>query len=66
MVRAQPPLGGATALPPRRIRGARPLRRIIRRYLREPLADYLLEADPQPGAKVFVDVEGAGLTFQRS
>jgi ATP-dependent Clp protease ATP-binding subunit ClpC len=44
--------------------GARPLRRIIRRYLREPLADYLLAADPKPGASVRVDVDKKGLTFQ--
>jgi ATP-dependent Clp protease ATP-binding subunit ClpC len=44
--------------------GARPLRRIIRRYLREPLADYLLAADPKPGAKVWVDASEEGLTFQ--
>jgi ATP-dependent Clp protease ATP-binding subunit ClpC len=46
--------------------GARPLRRIIRRYLREPLADYLLEADPVPGAKVMVDADEQGLTFEAS
>ena len=44
--------------------GARPLRRIIRRYLREPLADYLLEADPKPGARVVVDAGPDGLTFE--
>lgn len=44
--------------------GARPLRRIIRRYLREPLADYLLEADPEPGATVRVDAVDQGLTFE--
>jgi ATP-dependent Clp protease ATP-binding subunit ClpC len=44
--------------------GARPLRRILGRYLREPLADYLLAADPKPGAKVFVDADEKGLTFQ--
>ncbi|MGD2205654.1 MAG: ATP-dependent Clp protease ATP-binding subunit [Anaerolineae bacterium] len=44
--------------------GARPLRRIIRRYLREPLADYLLTADPQPGAEVVVDADEEGLTFR--
>jgi len=43
--------------------GARPLRRIIRRYLREPLADYLLEADPAPGATVRVSADGQGLVF---
>jgi ATP-dependent Clp protease ATP-binding subunit ClpB len=46
--------------------GARPLRRIIRRYLREPLADYLLSADPRPGAAVTVDADAQGLRFQMS
>jgi ATP-dependent Clp protease ATP-binding subunit ClpA len=44
--------------------GARPLRRIIRRYLREPLADYLLAADPKPGTLVRVNADGEGLTFE--
>ncbi len=44
--------------------GARPLRRIIRRYLREPLADYLLAADPNVGTVVRVDVDEKGLAFQ--
>ena len=43
--------------------GARPLRRIIQRYLREPLADWLLAADPKPGARVQVDASEQGLTF---
>jgi ATP-dependent Clp protease ATP-binding subunit ClpA len=43
--------------------GARPLRRIIGRFLREPLADYLLAADPQPGARVYVDAESNGKTL---
>jgi ATP-dependent Clp protease ATP-binding subunit ClpA len=43
--------------------GARPLRRIIQRHLREPLADWLLEADPKPGAKAQVDAGEQGLTF---
>jgi ATP-dependent Clp protease ATP-binding subunit ClpC len=38
--------------------GARPLRRIIGRSLREPLADYMLAADLPPGARVFVDADG--------
>ncbi len=46
--------------------GARPLRRIIRRYLREPLADALLSADPEPGAVVHVDANQEGLTFETS
>jgi ATP-dependent Clp protease ATP-binding subunit ClpC len=43
--------------------GARPLRRIIQRHLREPLADALLRADPPAGTTVRVDVSGSGLTF---
>src|SRR5512143_507145 len=41
--------------------GARPLRRIIQKFVREPLADYLLEKNPSAGAKIKVDVEGKGL-----
>jgi ATP-dependent Clp protease ATP-binding subunit ClpC len=44
--------------------GARPLRRIIRRHLREPLADYLLAADPKPGTTVRVDAGADGLTLK--
>jgi ATP-dependent Clp protease ATP-binding subunit ClpC len=44
--------------------GARPLRRIIQRYLREPLADWLLAADPKPGAQVQVDASEQGLIFK--
>ncbi|HLY28210.1 MAG TPA: ATP-dependent Clp protease ATP-binding subunit, partial [Aggregatilineales bacterium] len=45
--------------------GARPLRRIIGRSVREPLADYLLSANPPPGTTLKVDVQpGANaLTF---
>jgi len=43
--------------------GARPLRRIIQRHLREPLADYLLAADPKPGTTVRVDAGGDGLAL---
>jgi ATP-dependent Clp protease ATP-binding subunit ClpB len=46
--------------------GARPLRRIIRRYLREPLADYLLAVDPREGTRVEVGAGDEGLTFQIS
>lgn len=41
--------------------GARPLRRIIQKYVREPLADYLLDKNPAAGAKVVVDVGADGL-----
>ena len=44
--------------------GARPLRRIIQRHLREPLADYLLSEDPPAGTMVRVDVGPSGLTFE--
>jgi ATP-dependent Clp protease ATP-binding subunit ClpC len=44
--------------------GARPLRRIIRRSLREPLADYLLAAEPGPGTTIQVDAGEQGLTFE--
>lgn len=43
--------------------GARPLRRIIQKNLREPLADWLLTAAPEKGAKIDVDVDDKGLTF---
>ncbi len=45
--------------------GARPLRRIIRRQVREPLADFLLRANPKAGTAITVDAaEGApALTF---
>ncbi len=45
--------------------GARPLRRIIRRAVREPLADFLLRANPSPGTTVKIDVEPGsdGLQF---
>ena len=45
--------------------GARPLRRIIQKNLREPLADWLLNAAPPKGAKVAVDAGESGLTFTR-
>ena len=37
--------------------GARPLRRIIGRAVREPLADYLLSANPQAGTTIQVDAD---------
>lgn len=40
--------------------GARPLRRIIQRYLREPLADFLLQDSQPQNATVQVDVNPAG------
>ncbi len=49
--------------------GARPLRRILRRNLREPLADFLLRVDPPEGTQVLVSANGVradGLTFAAS
>jgi ATP-dependent Clp protease ATP-binding subunit ClpA len=43
--------------------GARPLRRIIQKFLREPLADWLLAATPPKGVKVMVDAGAEGLAF---
>ncbi len=43
--------------------GARPLRRIIRRSVREPLADFLLRSNPPSGTEVRVDADDKGLTF---
>jgi len=43
--------------------GARPLRRIIQKNLREPLADWLLTAAPPKGARVAVDAGDTGLVF---
>ncbi len=43
--------------------GARPLQRIIRRFVREPLADFLLRANPPAGTEVRIDMNASGLTF---
>jgi ATP-dependent Clp protease ATP-binding subunit ClpA len=46
--------------------GVRPLKRIIRRFLREPLADFLINHDPPAGTDVKIDraaKEDGGLTF---
>jgi ATP-dependent Clp protease ATP-binding subunit ClpA len=45
--------------------GARPLRRIIQRHIREPLADWLLTEDPPNGTAVRVEVKGQKLAFQK-
>jgi len=45
--------------------GARPLRRIIQKHLRESLADWLLTAAPAPGARVVVDAGDGGLAFEK-
>jgi ATP-dependent Clp protease ATP-binding subunit ClpC len=38
--------------------GARPLQRIIRRQVREPLADFLLKTNPASGTEVVIDAVG--------
>lgn len=43
--------------------GARPLRRIIRKFVREPLADYLLTREPPAGAALRLDAGESGLVF---
>jgi ATP-dependent Clp protease ATP-binding subunit ClpA len=45
--------------------GARPLRRILQKHIREPLADWLLTEDPPPGSTVRVDVQDRNLVFHR-
>lgn len=44
--------------------GARPLRRIIRQYLREPLADAILKSTPKPGTVFHIGVEAGELVFE--
>jgi ATP-dependent Clp protease ATP-binding subunit ClpB len=46
--------------------GARPLRRILRRYLREPLADFILREPPEPGTQIQVDCSAGELVFTRT
>lgn len=46
--------------------GARPLRRIITRYVRQPLADYILKDNPKPGQTVHIDADGGSeLVFKK-
>ena len=44
--------------------GARPLRRIIRKWVREPLADYLLKTDAPPGTTLKINAGEGGLIFE--
>jgi ATP-dependent Clp protease ATP-binding subunit ClpB len=43
--------------------GARPLKRVIQRYLQDPLAEMILGGDVQDGDRVAISVEGNVLTF---
>jgi len=44
--------------------GARPLRRIIQKHIREPMADFLLTEDPQEGTTVSIRVKSKKLVFK--
>ncbi len=44
--------------------GARPLRRIIQEHIRSPMADFLLEHNPQAGVTLRVDAVDGGLKFE--
>ncbi|MEM7347104.1 MAG: NDP-hexose 4-ketoreductase, partial [Chloroflexota bacterium] len=46
--------------------GARPLRRLIQKYIREPMADFLLSEDPQGGTTIKVRMRGKKLAFETS
>jgi ATP-dependent Clp protease ATP-binding subunit ClpB len=43
--------------------GARPLKRVIQRYLQDPLAEMILAGEIQDGERVAISVEGNVLTF---
>ncbi len=45
--------------------GARPLRRLIQRHIREPVADFILSDDPAPGTLVKVGVKEGKLVFEK-
>jgi ATP-dependent Clp protease ATP-binding subunit ClpC len=44
--------------------GARPLRRLIQKYIREPMADFLLKENPPAGTVVKMQVKGKNLEFR--
>ena len=44
--------------------GARPLRRLIQEHIRAPMADFLLENNPQAGVTIRVDAADGGLKFE--
>jgi ATP-dependent Clp protease ATP-binding subunit ClpC len=44
--------------------GARPLRRLIQKHIREPMADFLLKENPPAGTLVKVQVKGKNLVFK--
>ncbi|MBW1865194.1 MAG: hypothetical protein JRI64_06100 [Deltaproteobacteria bacterium] len=44
--------------------GARPLKRIIQKYIENPLSMKILKGDLLPGSKINVEVADDGLVFQ--
>lgn len=44
--------------------GARPLRRLLQKYIREPMADYLLLENPPAGTRVKVQLQDGQLAFE--
>jgi ATP-dependent Clp protease ATP-binding subunit ClpA len=44
--------------------GARPLRRLIQKHIREPMADFLLKENPPAGTVVKMQVKGKNLEFR--
>jgi ATP-dependent Clp protease ATP-binding subunit ClpA len=44
--------------------GARPLRRLIQKHIREPMADFLLKEDPPAGTIIKMQVRGKNLEFK--
>jgi ATP-dependent Clp protease ATP-binding subunit ClpC len=44
--------------------GARPLRRLIQKHIREPMADFLLKEDPPAGTVIKMQVKGKSLEFK--
>ncbi len=45
--------------------GARPLRRLIQKHIREPMADFLLKENPPAGTTVKLQVKGKKLEFKK-
>ena len=43
--------------------GARPLKRVIQRYLQDPLAEMILAGEVKDGDRVVISAEGNVLTF---
>jgi ATP-dependent Clp protease ATP-binding subunit ClpA len=44
--------------------GARPLRRIIQKHIREPIADFILTEELQPGTTINIKIKGKKLSFE--